>query len=193
MLGYLSPVLNDIYPWNPAKRMLIGIVPASARAVELDSESYLARVIHQEILYFSGKLEESAAAGQLALAISGRHPWSMVFLALTFSQAGKAAEADAVYQEMLGRAGHQYLSHALLALAAAAASREDEVIRHGQSEISPRLSQNRRRGISATRQLQYLECAMSVLKDIIPEILPRYAAIEIASDHFHCLRRRVTS
>jgi tetratricopeptide (TPR) repeat protein len=113
-------------------------VQASTRAVELDSESYLARVLHQEVLYFSGKLAESVAAGQLALSMSGRHPWSMVFLALTFSELGKAEEADAVYEEMLGRAGHQYLSPALLALAAAAASREDDVIRHAREAVEIR-------------------------------------------------------
>jgi hypothetical protein len=59
----------------------------------------------------------------------------MVFLALTLSDSGKAADADAVYEEMLGRAGHQYLSPALLALAAAAASREDEVIRHAREAV----------------------------------------------------------
>jgi hypothetical protein len=36
---------------------------ASGRAVELDSESYPARVIHQEVLQFSGKLKQSVAAG----------------------------------------------------------------------------------------------------------------------------------
>jgi TolB-like protein/cytochrome c-type biogenesis protein CcmH/NrfG len=113
-------------------------VQASGRAVELDSESYLARVMHQEVLHFTGKLKESVAAGQLALAMSGRHPWSMVFLALTFSESGKAVDADAVYEEMLGRARHQYLSPALLAFAAAAASREDEVIRHAREAFEIR-------------------------------------------------------
>jgi TolB-like protein/cytochrome c-type biogenesis protein CcmH/NrfG len=113
-------------------------VQASRRAVELDSESYLARVMHQEVLHFTGKLKESVAAGQLALAMSGRHPWSMVFLALTFFESGKAADADAVYEEMLGRARHQYLSPALLAFAAAAASREDEVIRHTREAVEIR-------------------------------------------------------
>ncbi len=39
---------------------------------------------------------------------------------------------------MLGRAGHQYLSPALLALAAAAASREDELIRHAREAVEMR-------------------------------------------------------
>jgi hypothetical protein len=91
-----------------------------------------------KVLHFTGKLKESVAAGQLALAMSGRHPWSMVFLALTFSESGKAADADAVYEEMLGRARHQYLSPALLAFAAAVASREVEVIRHAREAVEIR-------------------------------------------------------
>lgn len=134
----LSSYAHAVYGHTCAfAEKFVEAVRASARAVELDSESYLARVIHQEVLYFSGKFEESVAAGQLALAISGRHPWSLVFLALTFSEWGKAAEAEAVYQEMLGRAGHQYLSPALLALAAAA-SREGEVIHHAREAVEIR-------------------------------------------------------
>jgi len=111
---------------------------ASARAVELDSESYLARVLQQQVLHFSGKWKESVAAAQIALAMSGRHPWSMVFLASTFSESGKAANADAVYEEMRGRARHEYLSPALLAFGAAAASRKNEVIRHAREAVEIR-------------------------------------------------------
>jgi TolB-like protein/Flp pilus assembly protein TadD len=105
-------------------------VQASRRAVQLDSGSYLARMILQEVLHFSGRLEESVAAGHLALAMSGRHPWSMALLALTFAELGKASDAGALYEEMLARGRHQYLSPAMLACAAAVASREDEVTRH---------------------------------------------------------------
>ena len=107
-------------------------VEAARRAVELDSESYLAQVILQGVLHSSGQLEESVAAGELALAMSGRLSWSLVFLAVTFAEWGKIDDADALYAEMLARARRQYMSPAQLALAAAAAAREDEAIRHAR-------------------------------------------------------------
>jgi len=77
-----------------------------------------------------GKLEESVAAGELALAMSGRLAWSMAFLAVTYSKWGKTEQADALYSEMPARARRQYVPPAQLALAAAAASRECDALRH---------------------------------------------------------------
>jgi adenylate cyclase len=105
-------------------------VQASRRAVELDSESYLAHMILQGVLHFDGQLEESVAAAELALAMSGRLSWSMAFLAVTFADLGKPEDADALYAELLARGRRQYMSPAQLALAAAAAARETEAIRH---------------------------------------------------------------
>jgi hypothetical protein len=98
--------------------------------VELDSESYLAHMILQGVLHLGGQLEESVAAAELALAMSGRLSWSMAFLAVTFADLGKPEDADALYSELLARGRRQYMSPAQLALAAAAAARETEVIRH---------------------------------------------------------------
>jgi TolB-like protein/Flp pilus assembly protein TadD len=105
-------------------------VQASRRAVELDSESYLAHMILQGVLHFGGQLEESVAAAELALAMSGRLSWSMAFLAVTFADLGKPEDADALYAELLARGRRQYMSPAQLALVAAAAARETEAIRH---------------------------------------------------------------
>lgn len=107
-------------------------VEATQRAVELDSDSYLARVIHQATLHFSGQFEESVAAGESALAISGRHWWALAFVATSFAEMGKPAEADAVYAEMLVRARRQYVPPAPLAMAAAAAAREEEAMHHAR-------------------------------------------------------------
>lgn len=113
-------------------------VKSSRRAVELDSQSYLARVILQAVLYFSGRFEESAAVGEAALAMSGRHAWSMALLALAFADSGKPADADAVYSEMLARARRQYVPPVTLALAAAATAREDEAVRHAREAVDIR-------------------------------------------------------
>jgi tetratricopeptide (TPR) repeat protein len=113
-------------------------VQPSQRAVELDSESYLARYVLQTVLYLSGRFEESVGVGESALAMSGRHAWSMATLALTFADSGKPADADAVYAEMLARARRQYVPPASLVLAAGAASRESEAIRHASEAFEIR-------------------------------------------------------
>lgn len=113
-------------------------VLASRRAIELDSESYLARVILQYVLHASGQLEESVAAAELALAISGRHPWPMAFLAVTLADSGKSGDADAVYSEMRARARRQYVPPGPLALAASSAAREVESVRHASEAFAVR-------------------------------------------------------
>jgi hypothetical protein len=85
-----------------------------------------------------GELEESIAVGQLALAMSGRHAWTMFCRALTFADWGKRAEADAVYCEMLARARHQYVAPGTLAAAASGAAREEDAVRHAREALETR-------------------------------------------------------
>jgi TolB-like protein/Tfp pilus assembly protein PilF len=107
-------------------------VEVSRRAVELDSESFLNNWVLQVILVSSGQFEASVAAGESALAVSGRHPWSMAWLAVALADWGKTGEADSIYFEMQARAHREYVAPTSLAIAASAAAREDEVIRHAR-------------------------------------------------------------
>jgi adenylate cyclase len=107
-------------------------IESSRRAVELDNESYLARIILQFVLHVCGKFEESVAVGESALAMSGRHPWSMATLAMALADSAKPADADAVYVEMQARGRRQYVPPALLALAASATARENEAIAYAR-------------------------------------------------------------
>lgn len=113
-------------------------VQACQRAVELDSESFLAQMLLQLVLHIDGKLEESVAAGESALAMSGRLAWSLAFLAVTYGKWGQTEEADALYSEMLARARRQYVPPAQLAVAAAAALRENEAIHHAREAFEIR-------------------------------------------------------
>ena len=113
-------------------------IQAVRDAVELDSESYLAQMILQGVLQLAGQLEESVTAAELALAMSGRLPWSMPLLAVTFAQMGETTDADAIYAELLARARRQYVPPAQLALAAAAATRESQAIRHAHEAFETR-------------------------------------------------------
>ena len=113
-------------------------IEATRRGLELDFESYLARFVRQEVLRVTGKFEEAVAAGELALAVSGRHTWAMTLLALTCADWGKSGESDALYAEMLARSRRQYVSPAQLASTAAAASREDEAMSHAREAVEIR-------------------------------------------------------
>jgi len=86
----------------------------------------------------SGEYEESVAVGELALGMSGRHSWALLFRALTFADWGKSVAADAVYREMLARTQHQYLQPGVLALTAAAAARQDDAVRHAREAFETR-------------------------------------------------------
>lgn len=113
------------------------------RGVELDSASYLARGCLLVSLHFSGRFDEAVAAGESALAISGRHPWTMALLAATFADWGKPADAEAIYAEMVARARRGYMQPCTLALAAAAAGFKDDALRHAREafEIRDPMSQ----------------------------------------------------
>jgi tetratricopeptide (TPR) repeat protein len=107
-------------------------VEVSRRAIQLDSESFFANWVLQLALLSSGQFEASVAAGESALAMSGRDPWCMAWLAVALADWGKTGEADSLYVEMQARARRQYVAPTSLAIAALAAAREDEVIRYAR-------------------------------------------------------------
>jgi adenylate cyclase len=113
-------------------------IQAGRRAVEIDSESYIAHVALNEAVRLGGELQESIAVGQAALAMSGRHAMAMMSRALTFAGGGKSAEADAVYCEMLARARYQYVAPGTLAIAASAAAKEGDAVRHAREAFETR-------------------------------------------------------
>jgi TolB-like protein/Tfp pilus assembly protein PilF len=135
----LSSYAHAVYGFICAfAEMYVEALEFSRRAVELDSESYIALHLLQSILYICHLSEQSIAAGEQALAMSGRHAWAMTVLAMTFADSGKQEHANAVYTEMLARSGHQYVPPASLAVAAAAAGREREAICHAHHALEIR-------------------------------------------------------
>jgi TolB-like protein/Flp pilus assembly protein TadD len=105
---------------------------ACEHAVELDSESFLARHLHGFALYFNQRFEEAVAVCERALAMSGRHPWVLGVLAMTFDDWGKPADVEAIYAELMTRARRSYISPSQLALHASLAGIPDEAIRHAR-------------------------------------------------------------
>ena len=113
-------------------------VQACERAVELDSESLVARLAHNFALHLSCRFEEAAATAELGLAASGRIPLVMASLGTTFADWGRPEDADAVYMELMGRARRCYVQPSCLAIAAAAAGIENEAIRHARNAFEIR-------------------------------------------------------
>lgn len=107
-------------------------VESGRRAVALDSENFLAYRVLGIALSLSGQFEAAVAMQELALAMSGRHPFVMADLAMALADRGKSCEADAVYCELQARARREYVSPTMLALVASAATREEEAIRHAR-------------------------------------------------------------
>jgi tetratricopeptide (TPR) repeat protein len=133
--GYANAILGLTYLVDGRYTEAVEICQ---RAVELDTESFLARCSLHWALRFSGRFEESVAVGELALAMSGRHPWTMASLAMIFAERGKPADAQAVYAEMTARAQRCYVQPSQLAIAAAAAGMQDEAIRHSREAFEIR-------------------------------------------------------
>ena len=73
-------------------------------AVETDPESYTAHWVLQLGLLWDSRFAESAAAGEIALAISGRHAWALSGHINAYARWGKPAEARALHDELCARA-----------------------------------------------------------------------------------------
>lgn len=72
------------------------------------------------------------------MVLSGRHAWPMMLCALALAHWGKDADADAVYCEMQARARHQYVAPGALTVAASAAAREEDAVRHAREALETR-------------------------------------------------------
>ena len=105
---------------------------AANSALDLDPEVFTARWLLFSAQHQLGQFEEAVANGELALALSGRHPWMVAELALTFADWGKPAEAEALYMELVWRAKREYVQLIWLAFAASAVNDQEAAIRYAQ-------------------------------------------------------------
>ena len=97
-------------------------------AVERDPESYYARWVLQNTYHWDCRFAESVAAGDAALAISGRHSWALASLATTYADWGKSSQVRAVHDELMARTAREYVAPAVLAWSASAAGELDEAL-----------------------------------------------------------------
>ena len=75
---------------------------------------------HGLAAHWHGAYEESIAAFQTAAAVSGRHPFTLVYAAAAYADWGKPAEARSMHNETLAQSAQSYVARATLSVSAAA-------------------------------------------------------------------------
>jgi pentatricopeptide repeat protein len=94
-------------------------IERAERGVALDPDSYLAHWSLMLALHIGGRSEAAVAVAERALAMSGRHNWTLSTLVSIYAAMGRLDDARAVYREAEARASHEYIQPSLLAPAAA--------------------------------------------------------------------------
>jgi TolB-like protein len=95
------------------------------RALTLDADSFLAQWTLQVTRLWGGDAAGSIEAARPALAMSGRSPFALAFLAEAYAAAGQQPRAAAVHAELEARATSEYVAAGFRAGAALAAGNLD--------------------------------------------------------------------
>jgi len=112
-------------------------VPSAKSAIALE-ESFFTYWALQHAFHSDGQHEKAAEAGDMALAISGRHPFALSAQAMIFADWGKLAEAKALYTEMVARAAAAFIQPSHLSIAASAAGEIDLALKHAREAFDIR-------------------------------------------------------
>jgi len=98
-------------------------------AIELE-ESFFTYWALQHAYHSDQQLEKAALAGDMAMAVSGRHPFAISAQAMIFADWGKTVEAKALYQEFVARRSAGFLQPSHLAIAASASGETDLALKY---------------------------------------------------------------
>jgi TolB-like protein/Tfp pilus assembly protein PilF len=101
---------------------------AAQTALQYEPDSFTARWAIFTALNTAGRYAEAAAFGESILAVSGRHPWLIGSLALTYAELGRRSDARATVMELQWRAKREYVSPGVLAWTASGAGDQDSAI-----------------------------------------------------------------
>lgn len=123
--AHTSHALALIHAGRPAEAL-----PSAFRAVELDPSSFYARWNVIQALACLGRLDEVLAMAQDHIGRFGRDTWLLVGVSIAAGEAGRQDVAEAIYTELKGRAGTEYVQRSVLAPAAAVAGHLDEGFEH---------------------------------------------------------------
>jgi len=104
-------------------------VRAAKSATELE-ESFVSYFALSMACRIDRQFEEALAAGEMALALSGRHVLAMATQSMIFADWGRNSAAQAIYQELVARARQGYVQPTALAISACAAGDSDKAFEH---------------------------------------------------------------
>ncbi len=110
-------------------------VQAAITALELE-ESFFTYWAAQHAYHANRQIEKALEAGEMALTISGRHPFALSAQAVIFADAGRVTEAKAAYDEMAARAAGKFMQPSHLAIAAAAAGHLEAAAQYAQQAFA---------------------------------------------------------
>ena len=103
-------------------------ISSAKYAVELDSESWVARYALGYAYHWSGKLNKALDEYIVALEISGRHAWTLYLQVLTHLKMNQQEAALKIFKEMEARYRDHYLPPSCLAIAAAALGQNEKAL-----------------------------------------------------------------
>ncbi len=126
----------ELDPLAPLPAMQLGMTLLGAGRYE-EAEAALLRAgalaptmlapPHLGLLYnHLGRSAEAIAALERAVATSGRHPWTLCALAVSFSTVGNVEHAQVIYDELIARSRREYVQSSILALLNASLGKMDE-------------------------------------------------------------------
>jgi serine/threonine-protein kinase len=101
----------------------------AARAVSLDPDSFVARLLQVEVLIAAGDYAGAIVAADAALLLTGRHPWILAVKAVALGLAGDRPGACFLDIELRMRARSDFVSKYALAASASATGNLDKALR----------------------------------------------------------------
>jgi TolB-like protein len=132
--GYAHATLALSYYW--AGRGAEAVVAANA-ARELE-ESFIVYYVSQVAFHQDHQFAKAAAAGEMALALSGRNAFALASQATIYADWGKIADAQAIHSELVARAALGYIPAIRMAIAASAAGEPDLAVAHAREAFEAR-------------------------------------------------------
>ena len=110
-------------------------VEAAKAALELE-ESFFTYWALQHAYHADGQLDKALEAGDMASAISGRHPFALSAQAMILADAGRQTEAKAVYDELVARGTGKFIQPSHLAVAASACGEVDAALTYAHEAFA---------------------------------------------------------
>lgn len=105
-------------------------IAAGRLAVERDPESFVARWVYGRTLNEAGRYDEALAVLERATASGGRLPAAVASMACVCRRLGDLDAAETLFQELVARAGREYVPNGVLLTAAEAAGHRDQAIQY---------------------------------------------------------------